>query len=106
MSVKLQRHLFLTAGLTLTIWYGMLLVDLARGRALPWLGHLLTDLLDVQNGALIVIAGALPIILFWGWASRVLSQLAMRQLAEDIKHKRKRGERHSKQFTAGPKTKT
>lgn len=90
-SPKRLRQLFLTASLTLTIWYLMLLWDLARGQTLAWLTPYLADLLSVADGALVIIAGLLPLILFWGWASKVFSNLALKQLAVDIKRRRTPG---------------
>ncbi|MBB3167694.1 hypothetical protein [Simiduia aestuariiviva] len=88
MSVRLKRQLFLTASLTLSIWYLLLLWDLARGQSLPWLRPYVADLLQVADGALVIIAGLLPLILFWGWASKVFAHLALKQLAVDIKRRR------------------
>ncbi|UTA46890.1 hypothetical protein L1F30_12030 [Simiduia sp. 21SJ11W-1] len=88
LAPKRLRQLFLTASLTLTIWYLLLLWDLARGETLGMLQPYLADLLTIADGALVVIAGLVPLILFWGWASKVFANLALKQLAVDLKRRR------------------
>lgn len=89
LSPKHQRQWLLTASLTLSIWYLLMLWDLARGNSLPWLAPYLSDLLQVGDGALVVIAGLVPLVLVWGGISRLFAHLALQQLAVDLKRKRR-----------------
>ena len=85
----MTRNIFLTCTVTLSIWYLLLAWDLAAGRAPAWLAPAIKELVAFQNGALLLIAALVPLILFWAWVSKCLDHFALKKLADEIRAKRK-----------------
>ncbi|BFM12223.1 hypothetical protein R50072_23760 [Simiduia litorea] len=82
------RNIFLTTSITLSIWYILLAWDLAAGRAPAWLAPAIKELAAFQNGALLLIAALVPLILFWAWINKCLDYFAFKKLAQEIRAKR------------------
>ncbi|MDN3640347.1 hypothetical protein QWY82_16250 [Simiduia curdlanivorans] len=85
----MTRNIFLTASITLSIWYILLAWDLAAGQAPAWLAPAIKELVAFQNGALLLIAALVPLILFWAWIHKCLDYFALKKLAQEIRAKRK-----------------
>lgn len=90
----MKRSIFLSTSLTLSIWYVLLSWDLASGHAPVWLAPAIKELASVQNGTVLLLAALVPLILFWGWVSKVLERMALQRLAEEIKAKRRANRPH------------
>ena len=84
----MQRNLFLTSALTLSIWYLLLAWDMASGKAPSWLAPAIKEMLAFQNGAVLLIAALVPLILFWAWVSKCLDYFALKKVAAEMRRKR------------------